>query len=65
MNKQQELQKFKAELVAQMEKGNQENVRYFELNIARLAREIVAEERSAVCPKCGLPLVNGSCIDCD
>jgi hypothetical protein len=65
MNKQQELQKLKAELVAQMEKGNQRNVRYYELNIARLLREIVVEEHSAVCPKCGLPLVNGSCIDCD
>ena len=65
MNKQQQLQEFKDELVAQMKKNNLRNVRYCELKIARLAREIAAEERSAVCLKCGLPLVNGSCIDCD
>jgi hypothetical protein len=45
MSKEEELKRFRVELVKQIEKGNVENQRYFEINIARLTREVAAQLR--------------------
>ena len=72
MSKKEELERFKTELEKQLEKGNEGNINYCRLNIARLEKEIAAQQPcavdtpSALCPKCGLPLIAGlGCIDCD
>jgi hypothetical protein len=45
MSKEEELQRFKVELEKQIEKGNEGNIQYCRLNIARLEKEIAAQLR--------------------